>query len=93
MNKLEKDIEKALITMVKRHGGLCLKWVSPGFSGVPDRIILLPRGRVIFAELKRPNGDEPRKLQQYWHRKIRALGFQCWIIYSQADIENLEERL
>ena len=32
MDKLERDIERALVGMVKRHGGLCLKFVSPGFS-------------------------------------------------------------
>ena len=54
MTKLEKEIEKKLIAMVKRHGGLCLKWVCPGWSGVPDRIILLPGARVYFIETKRP---------------------------------------
>ena len=56
MTELERDIERALVSMVKRRGGLCLKWVCPGFAGVPDRIILLPGARVIFAEIKRPKG-------------------------------------
>ena len=43
---LEKDIERKLVDMVKRHGGLCLKWVCPGWSGVPDRIVLLPPGKI-----------------------------------------------
>lgn len=91
MTKLERDIERSLVGMVKRHGGLCLKFVSPGWSGVPDRIILLPHSRIIFVETKRPKGDEPRKLQQWWHRKLRALGFSCWVVYSREDISKLEQ--
>lgn len=90
MAELERDVERALVGMVKRHGGLCLKWVCPGFGGVPDRIILLPGGRVLFAELKRPKGGEVRELQKWWHRKLRDLGFQCWVIYSREDIAKLE---
>lgn len=91
MTELERDIERALVGMVKRHNGLCLKFVSPGWSGVPDRIILLPRGRIIFAETKRPKGGEVRSLQKWWHKKLRDLGFQCWVIYTREDISRLEE--
>ena len=90
MDKLERDIERALVGMVKRHGGLCLKWVCPGWSGVPDRIILLPGGRIIFVELKRPKGGEVRELQKWWHRKLNALGFLCWVIFNREDIDKLE---
>ena len=54
MTPLEKEIEAKLVDVVKRHGGMCLKWVCPGWAGVPDRIVLLPGGKVIFVELKRP---------------------------------------
>lgn len=47
MTPLEKDIEKALGRMIGRHGGYCMKWVCPGWSGVPDRICLLPAGRTL----------------------------------------------
>lgn len=90
MTQLERDIERALVGMVKRHGGLCLKWVCPGWAGVPDRIILLPGGRIIFAETKRPKGGEVRKLQAWWHQKLRSLGFTCWLVYNRTDILNLE---
>lgn len=46
LTALEKDIERKLRFMVERQGGQCLKWVCPGWSGVPDRIILLPGGRI-----------------------------------------------
>lgn len=91
MDKLERDVERALVGMVKRHGGLCLKWVCPGWSGVPDRIILLPRGRIIFAELKRPKGGKLEELQKWWARKIKSLGFRHLVIRRQADIDMLEQ--
>lgn len=93
MTQLERDIERALVGMVKRHDGLCLKWVCPGWSGVPDRIILLPGGRVLFAETKRPKGGEVRKLQEWWHKTLRRLGFKVWVIWSRDDILELEKHL
>lgn len=74
MQKSERDIERRLCKEVKALGGWCLKFVSPGVSGVPDRIILLPGGNIVFAELKAPNKRE-RKLQLYIQDKIRSFGF------------------
>ena len=54
MAQLEKDIERKLCHIVEDHGGMCLKWVCPGWAGVPDRICLLPGGRVFFVETKIP---------------------------------------
>ena len=53
---LEKDIEKRMVEEVKRRGGLCYKFVSPGNPGVPDRIVVVPSGKVYFAELKTETG-------------------------------------
>ena len=90
MTEREKEIEAALVSMVKRRGGLCLKWVSPGWSGVPDRIILLPGGRIIFAETKRPKGGRLSPLQSYWGEKLRGLGFCYWVVWNGANIAELE---
>ena len=90
MTPLEKDIEKALGRMVGRRGGVCLKWVCPGWSGVPDRILLLPGGRIIFVELKRPKGGEIAKLQQWWADKLGALGFKHFFVKSHEDVKALE---
>ena len=90
MTQLERDIERALVGMVKRHDGLCLKWVCPGWSGVPDRIILLPGGRVLFAETKRPKGGHVEPLQVWWHKTLRRLGFTVWVIWNRSDIDKLE---
>ena len=81
----EKHIEHTLSEMVKRLGGLCPKFVSPGLAGVPDRIILLPEGKVAFAELKAP-GKKPRPLQLRRIAKLRRLGFKTYVIDSIEQI-------
>ena len=58
----EKEIEKMLVNAVKIHGGLALKFVSPNFNGMPDRLILLPFGKIAFAEMKAP-GRKMRSIQ------------------------------
>jgi hypothetical protein len=84
---LEKEIEQKLIKMVKCHGGLCLKWVCPGWLGVPDRIVLLPRGRVTFVELKRPKGGKLSSMQKWWAKKLIDLGFSHWVIWDTEELE------
>ena len=90
MTKLEKDIEAKLVKMIKSHGGLCLKWVCPGWSGVPDRICLLPGGRVYFVELKRPKGGRISELQRWWGNILRKLGFSVSYIKDEISIKMLE---
>ena len=75
----EKVIEKALTSAVKKAGGICPKLVSPGFDGMPDRLILLPDGHMAFAELKAP-GKKPRPLQEARHRLLRRLGYKVYVI-------------
>lgn len=71
---LEKTIEGKLRDRVRELGGLCLKFESPGYTGVPDRLILLPGGKVLFAETKQP-GKKERPRQLLVHRIFRGLGF------------------
>ncbi len=78
---LEREVEHRLRDGVKNMGGLCLKLVSPGFTGVPDRLILLPGGVVCFAELKRPGGHE-RPRQVYAQKRLRRLGF---VVFGSVD--------
>lgn len=90
MTKLEKEIEQKLVDMVKRHGGFCLKWVCPGWSGVPDRIILLPGARVFFVETKRPKGGRLSALQRKWREWLTGLGFFSGVVWTESDVTTLE---
>lgn len=78
---LEKDIEQKLIQPIRKIGGLCLKFETPGYTGVPDRIILLPGGIVRFVETKN-KGKKERARQVLVHGILRALGFT---VYSTID--------
>lgn len=84
----EKDIEARLKREVEKQGGWCLKFVSPGRAGVPDRLILLPGGRVLFVELKRW-GEKPRPLQERVIAKLRNLGFEVWVLDDKKEIGKL----
>lgn len=82
---LESTIEKKLKKQIELIGGKALKFVSPGMSGVPDRIVLLPHGRIVFVELKAP-GKKRRKLQEYRAKELEKLGFRVDCIDSIEGI-------
>ena len=84
----EKKIEQKLVTAVKKHGGICPKFVSPGFDGMPDRLLLLPHGRFAFVEVKAPN-QKPRPLQLSRHRLLRSLGFKVYVLDALEDIDKI----
>lgn len=81
----ENSIEDHLVKEVKKAGGIAYKFISPGRRSVPDRLVLLPDGKVIFVECKAP-GEKPTAAQLREHEKIRALGF----IVVVLDSKNLE---
>lgn len=87
MTTLEREIEKKLREMVEAHGGRCLKWVCPGWSGVPDRLVLLPGGRIVFVELKRPQGGRLSKMQEKWAEWLEDLGFEWRCVWDADDLE------
>ena len=81
----EKQIENKLSSEVKKAGGIALRFVSPGFNGMPDRLVLLPDGHIAFAEVKAP-GKKPRPLQASRHRLLRSLGFIVYVIDDSDQI-------
>ncbi|MDC9589686.1 VRR-NUC domain-containing protein [Xenorhabdus sp. XENO-10] len=85
MNIRESVIENHLVKEIKKAGGIAYKFVSPGRRSVPDRICILPGGRVIFVECKAP-GEKPRPEQLREHERLRALG--CSVVV--LDSKNME---
>ena len=81
----EKSIEQKLVKAVKATGGICPKLVCPGFDGMPDRLVLLPCGRLGFVEVKAP-GKKPRPLQTARHETLTRLGFKVYVLDSQEQI-------
>ena len=81
----EKTIEKKLVNAVKSTGGIAPKFVSPGFDGMPDRLVLLPGGKIGFVEVK-ASGKVPRPLQVARHRLLKRLGFQVFVLDDPAQI-------
>ena len=80
---LEKTIEDFLKRLVKEEGGLCIKLIPIGTAGIPDRLVLLPGGKILFVELKAP-GEKPRTIQTVWQKKIEALGFDSVVVDSRV---------
>lgn len=81
----ESIVERKLTTEAKKRGGLAVKFVSPGFNGVPDRLVLFPCGRLAFVELKAP-GETMRPLQIRRAEQLRALGFRVYCVDSKEMI-------
>ena len=87
----EKTIEQKLVKKAKDRGGLALKFVSPGYDGMPDRIVILPDGHVGFVEVKAP-GKEPRPLQIARHSLLMRLGCKVYVLDNTEQIgEILDE--
>ena len=86
----EKIIEKKIGKTVKEAGGIAPKFIIPGFDGMPDRIVLLPGGRMGFVEVKAP-GKVPRPLQEARHRMLRRLGFQVYVLDRAEQIIQILE--
>jgi hypothetical protein len=87
-NALERTIEGYLVKRVKEAGGVAPKWVSPGMSGVPDRIVFLPGGRILFVEVKAP-GKKLRPLQLYVKEQLEALGVDFRVVDSKEAVNAL----
>lgn len=82
---LEKNIEKELRQAVIKNGGLCLKFVSPSMAGVPDRLVLMPYGKLGFVEVKQ-KGKKPRPLQLMRLKQLTKLGYPCFVLDEVEQI-------
>ena len=89
----EKQIEKYLVKKIKDKRGLCLKFESPGYSGVPDRIIILKNKPVAFVELKRPVGGRYSARQKLVERDFNKLGQKIYKVKNKEEVDKLVEEL
>lgn len=83
---LEKTIEAKLRDGVKELGGLCYKFTSPGSTGVPDRVVLMPGGRVYFVELKTDKG-RLTKLQIFRQTELRVRGARVRTLFGLVGVK------
>ena len=88
----EKAIEQKLIQEVKKLGGICPKWVSPGYAGVPDRMVFLPGRHFGLVEVKAP-GEKPRPLQLSRHRLLERLGFHTYVLDEPEQIGGILDEI
>ena len=82
----ESELERRFRRLAMQAGGKAYKFISPGNDGVPDRIVILPGGRIGFVELKRP-GEVPRKLQQFQLGELERLGCYTAVVDSMEQAE------
>lgn len=88
----EKEVEKKLCVEVKKHGGIALKFVSPSFDGMPDRLVLLPNGKCGFVEVKAP-GKKPRPLQISRIKMLKKLGFKVYVLDGIEQIGGIIDEI
>lgn len=91
-NMREKQTEQKLVRAVKDSGGIAVKFVSPGFDGMPDRLLLMPGGKAAFVEVKAV-GMNPRPLQIRRHGLLRRLGFPVYVLDDEAEIGGLLDEI
>lgn len=88
----EKALEQKFVAAVRAAGGIAPKFTSPGFDGVPDRLALLPGGRMAFVEVK-ASGEKPRPLQVARHRLLRRLGFKVYVLDDKGQIGGMLDEI
>lgn len=83
----ESQIEARLVEGVRSLGGIAYKFTSPGNVGVPDRLIVLPGGHVLFAELKTEEG-RPSKIQRFQIDRLRRLGVRACLVRGMEGVND-----
>jgi hypothetical protein len=92
LSQYEHELEDFAITRLAEAGHVCLKFTSPGFPGVPDRIVLGDSGRVLFIEFKAP-GQQPRRTQPAVIKMLREMGHRVEVVDTYAQVRQLLQEL
>lgn len=85
----ENTVENYLLKCVKKLRGICIKLPAIWYPGIPDRLVLLPRARVIFIELKRPKGGKFEPGQPGWLRRLALLGFEVHVCHTKDAVDEV----
>jgi VRR-NUC domain. len=88
----EKQVEQTLVRAARQRGGIALKFVSPAYDGMPDRLVLMFGGRCAFVEVKAP-GKRPRPLQWSRHRFLQRLGFRVYVLDDPAKVAGILDEI
>lgn len=88
----ERTLELKLVKETRKRGGVALKFVSPSFSGMPDRLVLLPHQVMGFVEVKAP-GEKPRPLQESRHTMLREMGFPVFVLADPEEIPSILDKI
>lgn len=83
----ENVVERRLTTRVNALGGMCVKVTPVSHSGIPDRLVLLPDGRSLWVELKRPGGEvKPHQVER--HRRMAAINHPVVVLSSCDEVDD-----
>jgi hypothetical protein len=85
----ESLVEAELVARVEAAGGMCIKLQAIGRRGFFDRVVVLPGGRVVFAELKRPRGGKLSRHQIWYLAGFAALDVAIAVVRNSSDISAL----
>ncbi len=88
----ESVIERHLVEGVKKLGGMCVKFTSPGTPGVPDRIIITATGKIIFTELKTETG-RLSKIQRYTVEQMQKRGADVRVVKGMDSVKALLDEI
>lgn len=86
----EKIVERKLVELTNLNGGMCIKLLSFHLLGLPDRLCIFPKSRIVFVETKTTK-QKPRQIQLFMHDKIRKLGFRVEVVDTVEKVVNLIE--
>lgn len=90
MKESEKVVERKLVELCKLNGGMCIKLLSFHINGLPDRMCIFPKAKLVFVELK-TTGEKPRAIQIFMHNKLRQMGFRVEIVDTVEQVVELVE--
>lgn len=85
----EVQVETYLKTTVDKRGGLCVKLSPMNYVGIPDRLVILPGGVIVFCEVKKPRGGKIARLQGWWREKLIGLGCRHEYIFTRDDADRV----